>query len=214
MRRDGGSGAYPVDSPPPHATATLGAGRSSSPDMRRLPAILCAVLAVGIAAPAAQAATAIVLRGAGYGHGVGMSQYGTLGFSQHGWDYRRILGYYYKGTAISRLTSDPSVRVLLRSGHTRYMVRGAASSGALRLDPQETYTAVLSGDRIVLRRGDKDLGSVAGTLRLAAPSGGRYVIKIRTAPCPTPNPGPGCGLSCESQRCTHRPVHQRQQEFR
>ena len=144
--------------------------------MRRLPAILVVTLAAGLAAPAAQGATSLVLRGAGYGHGVGMSQYGTLGFAQHGWDYRRILGYYYKGTAIGKLTTGPTVRVLLQSGHSRYSVSGAASAGTLKLDPAIAYTVVLAQGQVVLRRGTKDLGTVDGTLRLMAPAGAALTL--------------------------------------
>ena len=144
--------------------------------MRRLPAILAVTLAAGLGAPAAQGATSLVLRGAGYGHGVGMSQYGTLGFAQHGWDYRRILSYYYQGTTIGKLTTSPTVRVLLQSGHSRYVVSGAASAGTLTLDPKIAYTAVLSKGKVVLRKGSKDLGTVDGTLRLMAPAGGAVTL--------------------------------------
>ncbi len=144
--------------------------------MRRLPALIAVTLAAGLAAPAAQGATSLVLRGAGYGHGVGMSQYGALGFAQHDWDYRRILGYYYQGTAIGKLTSSPTVRVLLQSGHSRYSVSGAASAGTLTLDPAISYTAVLAKGKVVLRRGSKDLGTVDGTLRLAAPAGAALTL--------------------------------------
>jgi stage II sporulation protein D len=33
----------------------------------------------------------------GYGHGVGMCQYGADGLAKQGWDYRRILCHYYQG---------------------------------------------------------------------------------------------------------------------
>ena len=176
MRRRGGLGAYPVGNGLLRVTATRGPRASSILQMRRLPAILAAILAAALAAPAAQGATSLVVRGAGYGHGVGMSQYGTLGFAQHGWDYRRILGYYYQGTAIGKLTTSPTVRVLLQSGHARYTVSGAASAGALKLDPAIAYTVVLADGRIVLQRGSKDLGTVDGTLRLQAPADGALTL--------------------------------------
>jgi len=34
---------------------------------------------------------------AGYGHGVGMSQYGANALAEEGWDYRQILSHYYPG---------------------------------------------------------------------------------------------------------------------
>lgn len=36
----------------------------------------------------------------GYGHGVGMSQYGANGMAKRGSDYKEILQHYYQGTAI------------------------------------------------------------------------------------------------------------------
>lgn len=39
----------------------------------------------------------------GYGHGVGMSQYGALGMAKEGYTYEEILKHYYKGTKIQKL---------------------------------------------------------------------------------------------------------------
>lgn len=36
----------------------------------------------------------------GYGHGVGMSQYGAQGMAKEGYNYKEILGYYYIGTSL------------------------------------------------------------------------------------------------------------------
>ncbi len=37
----------------------------------------------------------------GYGHGVGLCQYGAKGMALHGYDYRTILGHYYSGVEIT-----------------------------------------------------------------------------------------------------------------
>lgn len=37
------------------------------------------------------------INGSGYGHGVGLSQYGARGLAEHGYNYIAILKYYYKG---------------------------------------------------------------------------------------------------------------------
>ncbi len=37
----------------------------------------------------------------GYGHGVGMSQYGANVYAKQGWDYAAILGHYYPGTQLT-----------------------------------------------------------------------------------------------------------------
>jgi len=39
----------------------------------------------------------------GYGHGVGMSQYGALAMAKKGYDYKSILKYYFKGVEISKI---------------------------------------------------------------------------------------------------------------
>ncbi|TEB04238.1 Amidase enhancer precursor [Pelotomaculum schinkii] len=39
----------------------------------------------------------------GYGHGVGMCQYGAKGMAEHGYTYRTILGHYYSGVEITGL---------------------------------------------------------------------------------------------------------------
>ena len=39
----------------------------------------------------------------GYGHGVGMSQYGALGMALEGYTYEEILSHYYKDTKIAKL---------------------------------------------------------------------------------------------------------------
>ena len=36
----------------------------------------------------------------GYGHGVGMSQYGAKGMAEAGFDYEDIIMYYYDGVII------------------------------------------------------------------------------------------------------------------
>ena len=55
-----------------------------------------AVAAAALAIPAAASAgTVFLLDGRGWGHGVGMSQWGAEGYARHGFDYRQILAHYY-----------------------------------------------------------------------------------------------------------------------
>jgi stage II sporulation protein D len=73
-----------------------------------------AVLAACASAPAGSARAAeLLVRGAGFGHGVGMSQEGALGYAEHGWSYDAILGHYYTGTAIGQAPAGARVRVLI-----------------------------------------------------------------------------------------------------
>ncbi|HZL04941.1 MAG TPA: sporulation protein, partial [Coriobacteriia bacterium] len=74
--------------------------------MNRTPGIrvlvaLCATLAVvlSLAAPSAAYAAEQVftISGGGYGHGIGLSQYGSQGFALQGYTYDRIIKHYFQG---------------------------------------------------------------------------------------------------------------------
>lgn len=45
---------------------------------------------------------------AGYGHGVGMSQYGADYFARQGYDWQQILLHYYTGVTISPISEEPA----------------------------------------------------------------------------------------------------------
>jgi stage II sporulation protein D len=72
-------------------------------------AIFAASFAWAAAAPAAD----LVIAGGGYGHGVGMSQEGALGYAEHGFTYQQILAHYYTGTALGTAAANTQVRVLI-----------------------------------------------------------------------------------------------------
>ncbi len=44
----------------------------------------------------------VVLKGTGYGHGVGMSQYGAMGMAKSGFTYDQIIKHYYTGVEITQ----------------------------------------------------------------------------------------------------------------
>ena len=115
----------------------------------RLP---CALVAALLLAPStASSAERLVVEGGGFGHGVGMSQYGAMGQAQLGRNYRQILKHYYAETDVQRLSSVPTVRVLLQSGRPKVTFTGAAQAGDRRLQPGRTYSAVVSGGGVALR---------------------------------------------------------------
>jgi stage II sporulation protein D len=114
---------YPTPGPPPVTV---------------LRALLLALLIALAAAPGAGAATRLVIRGAGYGHGVGMSQYGALGFAQQGAGYADILRHYYTGTALGQ-ADGRTIRVLLGSAGRRGSFAGANQAGGRRVRPERTY---------------------------------------------------------------------------
>jgi stage II sporulation protein D len=58
------------------------------------------------------AASVLVVSGHGWGHGLGMSQWGAYGYAKHGWTFDRILAHYYSGTTLGP-AKLATVRVLL-----------------------------------------------------------------------------------------------------
>jgi stage II sporulation protein D len=111
------------------------------------------VLAVCLAAAPASAASRMTIRGAGFGHGVGMSQYGAMGYAKHGATYDQILAHYYSGTALGTADVSQPVRVLLASSSGATTFSGAEHAGSRTLDPSRTYRAVRrSFDRVDLQK--------------------------------------------------------------
>jgi stage II sporulation protein D len=117
--------------------------------MRR--ALLVTASLLALAAPtAADAAVRTVIRGAGFGHGIGLSQYGAYGYALHGRSYQAILAHYYKGTRLSTAPSRP-VRVMLQPEDPYIRVSGATRISGHTLKPSRTYIARESGSGIVIR---------------------------------------------------------------
>jgi stage II sporulation protein D len=101
------------------------------------------------------ASSALVISGHGWGHGVGMAQWGANGYARHGSDYRSILAHYYQGTTIGT-HSAPPVRVLLAEGRTRVtlssdspwkVVDGSGTSVALPPGPLQFGADLVVGER-------------------------------------------------------------------
>src|SRR3954469_11138235 len=94
--------------------------------MRRCGVIL--VVSLALAAPAT-AATKLVVTGHGWGHGVGMSQWGAYGYARHGWSFDKILAHYYPGTTLADAPVS-HIRVLLATAQPRVPV---ACAGTLKV---------------------------------------------------------------------------------
>jgi stage II sporulation protein D len=60
------------------------------------------------------ASSVVVVSGHGWGHGLGLSQWGAYGYAKHGWTFDRILAHYYTGTTLGPAKIS-AVRVLLAS---------------------------------------------------------------------------------------------------
>jgi stage II sporulation protein D len=163
--------------------------------MRRTLAVTASLLVLLAAPAAADGAVRHVVRGAGFGHGIGMSQYGAYGYALKGRTSQQILSHYYKGTRLSSAPSRP-VRVLLQPNDPYIRVRGATHIGAHDLKPSRTYVAresrggilvTTSSGKRVARVGNGARFEGRAPLRLLGPalnyvSNGRYrgAIELRT----------------------------------
>ena len=135
--------------------------------MTRLRPLALAIVLLVLAAPAGVAAGAsvcatscfqapagsgalLVFSGHGWGHGVGMSQYGAYGFAQHGASYDQILAHYYPGTTLGPAPAK-TIRVLLAdrkkkvtiAADARFTVRDGDGGRHVVAAGKHTYTADL-----------------------------------------------------------------------
>ena len=62
-----------------------------------------------------------MITGHGWGHGVGMAQWGAYGYAKHGVTYDKILAHYYPGTTLTP-TPATTINVLLVDGASRVVV--------------------------------------------------------------------------------------------
>ena len=75
--------------------------------------------------PASPGEALFVVSGRGYGHGVGMSQYGAYGMAREGYSYDEILQHYYTGIELGPAPTD-DVRVLLAEGRRAVTIASTA----------------------------------------------------------------------------------------
>ena len=78
-----------------------------------------------VAEPAATGTATFVVTGHGWGHGVGLSQYGAYGYAQKGVGYAKIVLHYFPGTELGAAPVS-RVRVLLTSGAKTLTIASAA----------------------------------------------------------------------------------------
>jgi stage II sporulation protein D len=123
---------------------------------RALVAAIALAIALSCAAVARPAAT-FVIKGKGWGHGIGMAQYGAYGYAQHGRNYAWILDHYYPGTTLGT------------AGVARARVLLARNVGSLSIGSGNAFTARDANGRTVnLAAGSHGVGP---NLRVRSASG-------------------------------------------
>ena len=100
---------------------------------------------------AAATSSNFTIRGAGFGHGIGLSQYGAYGYAAHGVGSRDIVLHYYKGTRLGNMAGR-TIRVLLQQGKSSIFISGATRVGNHKLDSTKSYRLMRGGiDSVELR---------------------------------------------------------------
>jgi len=132
-----------------------------------------AAAAAALCVPTQAVAADWVVKGRGFGHGVGMSQYGAFGFAQEGMYYKQILRHYYTGVAIDE-AGTRSVRVLIASGLESMPLTGATDACGESLEEDKTYSFRLDSGGISLHgsTGSK----IAGCGQAGKAKGGETVV--------------------------------------
>ncbi len=105
-----------------------------------------------------QAPEVLAVSGHGWGHGLGLSQWGAYGYALHGLSFSRILAHYYPGTTLGPAPAH-AVRVLLASskrvtlGSTGTWRAVDATGAVVQLGPTTltlTPTSRLQGQAVTL----------------------------------------------------------------
>jgi stage II sporulation protein D len=147
-----------------------------TPRRARLVSLLACALALAV--PAASAAeTTWEIRGRGWGHGIGMSQWGAFGYAKKGRSWKKILRHYYRDTKLGS-TDGREVRVLLQGGGDSVEFSEATNACGVGLDPGKTYSAVRDGGDVRLRSdAGQDLGGCGNSLQATGGEAVRVVGK-------------------------------------
>jgi stage II sporulation protein D len=116
--------------------------------------------------------------GRGWGHGIGLSQYGARGRALAGWSAGRILRHYYRGASLTT-RAGRSVKILLSSGRRSAAVSsprawravGARTNGR-RVAPLRAGVVhrlrVLADGRLAIERGSRRVAVFTGEVLLQA----------------------------------------------
>ena len=92
-----------------------------------------------------------IIVGSGWGHGVGLSQYGALGQALDGKSWQDILAHYYPGTNLSDSPSDKQITVGLSQDKTAVFVRldKLSEDAQLEVSIDGNAVATLGSDTVI-----------------------------------------------------------------
>jgi SpoIID/LytB domain protein len=119
------------EAPPNHAVGVSGALGPSATTGPPSPSASAA--ATTDAPQTAAAARRFTFFGSGFGHGLGMSQWGAYGLAREGWNATRIVRHYYAGTVVGKTRGPRRLRVGLTQGRSSITLEAVSGAVNLRL---------------------------------------------------------------------------------
>lgn len=128
--------------------------------MRRVLALtlVVAALAVPPAAPALAGPDGFTFYGGGWGHGLGLSQWGAYGLAREGWGATRILTHFYRGTRVTQAEDvPPTLRIGLAQAQQKVRLEAEAGPVDLRLGGrtvEDTIATIPKGETWTVRQVD------------------------------------------------------------
>lgn len=121
--------------------------------MRLRTGLVAVALVAGLVAlaPVAQAQKTVTIKGRGWGHGIGMSQYGAYGRALDGQSSSSILEHYYKGAGVRAADMPGKIRVGLLQGRSSITTtsepKKSGGDGKVVFKVQGSGRVIAQGDR-------------------------------------------------------------------
>lgn len=130
----------------------------------------------------------ITISGRGWGHGVGMAQWGARGMADKGKKYNEILSFYYQNSKIGKITPEnPAIKVNLANNLSSVNVTAALISGTTGgfsikdLAQNKTVASGKPGETWTVKRVYSS-GNYYFEIFLGSTSKGKFTGPIRFAP--------------------------------
>ena len=136
------------------------------------------------------------IAGSGWGHGIGMSQWGAYAMAKEGRDAPSIVSHYYSGTQVAPVQDDMEVRVSLlhQVGSAQLKSQSIEGGGAVEVTvggsiatggPNDTFSFAVDGASVSVAKNGAGIGSGpqavvrwAGTRAPGSAAGGPTLVNV------------------------------------
>jgi SpoIID/LytB domain protein len=107
---------------------------------KKIPILVALAFAAALLPATAGSATgSFTFYGSGFGHGLGMSQWGAYGMAKQGWQTKGILTHFYSHTHVKDASNPPAtLRIGLAQGRTKIHLEALGGRVTLRVENRRT----------------------------------------------------------------------------